>query len=200
MLAGRGAASGTRRRPVLGAFLIIAGLVGLWAAWTLTMDKVITLVSPEAQLGCNFSVLVQCGANLSSAQGAVLGFPNPLIGLAGWAAVLVMGFALIAGAPLAQWFRVLFALGVTGAMVLVIWLIGQSVYVLGTLCPWCIVTWSVTIPTFWAAWGLLLSHSRNGVASRAGSIILGWAPLLTVLSYTVVAVLAQLRLDYLSML
>jgi len=200
MLAGRGAAARAARRPVLGGFLIVAGLVGLWAAWTLTVDKVITLVSPEAHLGCDFSLLVQCGANLSSAQGAVLGFPNPLLGLAGWAAVLVMGVALIAGAPQRQWFRLLYALGTTGAMALVLWLIGQSVFVLGTLCPWCMVTWSVTIPVFWSAWGHLLAHSARELAARIGSAVLSWTPLLTVLSYTVVAILAQLRLDFLSML
>ena len=34
-----------------------------------------------------------------------------------------------------------FNLGVAAALVFVFWLIYQSIFVLGTLCPWCMVTW-----------------------------------------------------------
>ena len=33
-------------------------------------------------------------------------------------------------------------------MVFVHWLIYQSVFVIGALCPYCMVVWAVTIPTF----------------------------------------------------
>ena len=62
----------------------------------------------------------------------------------------MVGVAILAGARFARWFWWLFELGVAGAFVFVIWLIGQSIFVLGTLCPWCMVTWVVTIPTFYA--------------------------------------------------
>lgn len=188
------------RRVAVGGFMIVAAIIGLWAAWALTADKVITLTSPQARLDCNFSLLVQCGANLSSWQGSVFGFPNPLLGLAGWAAVFVMGAAIIAGAPLARWFWWLFTAGVTGALALVIWLITQSIFMLGTLCPWCMVTWSVTIPLFWLTWTHVLRGSHNATVARAASAAHGWVPLITVASYVVVAVIAQLRLDVISYL
>lgn len=188
------------RRVAVGGFMVIAAIIGLWAAWALTADKVITLTTPQAQLDCNFSLLVQCGANLSSWQGSVFGFPNPLMGLAGWSAVLVMGTAIIAGAPLARWLWWLFTAGVTGALALVIWLITQSIFTLGTLCPWCMVTWSVTIPLFWLTWTHVLRGSRNGAVARAASAVHGWVPLITIASYIVVAVIAQLRLDVISYL
>lgn len=201
LLARRGAPNEPRpRRVAVGGFLLIAGIVGLWAAWALTADKVITLTSPEAALDCNFTLLVQCGANLSSWQGSVFGFPNPLLGLAGWTAVLVMAGAVIAGTPLARWFWWLFAVGATGAMALVVWLIAQSIFTLGTLCPWCMVTWSVTIPLFWVAWTHLLRGGRTAAVARAADAAHGWVPLITVASYLVVAVIAQARLDVISYL
>ena len=46
-------------------------------------DKILVLENPEADLDCNFSIIVQCGKNLGSWQGEILGFPNPILGLGG---------------------------------------------------------------------------------------------------------------------
>jgi len=192
------------KRPVaLAIFLIVAGVVGWYAAFSLTIEKFITLTNPTEALGCDFSVLVQCRANLESWQGSLFGFPNPVIGLAAWIAPVVVGVALLSGARFARWFWVLFNLGAVAALAFVIWLIGQSVFVLGTLCPWCMVTWAVTIPLFWS---LTLYNLREGnipVPARARAIagsLYSWVAVITLASYVVVAVVAQLRLDVLGSL
>ena len=72
----------TSKRPVgLALFFIIGGLIALTAAFLLTLDKIHILEDPQAQLTCNFSVLVGCSTNLGSWQGELFGFPNPLIGV-----------------------------------------------------------------------------------------------------------------------
>jgi uncharacterized membrane protein len=188
---------------VLAIFLIVAGVVGWIAAFALTVEKFVLLTDPTEALGCDFSVLVQCRANLESWQGSLFGFPNPVIGLAAWIAPIVVGVALLAGARFARWFWVLFNLGVVGALAFVIWLISQSVFVLGTLCPWCMVTWSATIPLFWA---VTLYNLREGNiplgarVRRLGAALYGWVPAITLASYLVVALIAQLRLDVLGSL
>jgi len=192
------------KRPVgLAVFLIVAGVIGWIAAFALTVEKFVLLTDPTEALGCDFSVLVQCRANLESWQGAVFGFPNPIIGLAAWIAPIVVGVALLSGARFARWFWVLFNLGVVGALAFVIWLISQSVFVLGTLCPWCMVTWSVTIPLFWAVTLYNLREGNIPVGQRVRRIaatLYGWVPAITLASYLVVAVIAQLRLDVLGSL
>lgn len=188
----------TLKPRILASFLILAGAIGLWASWELTLAKFETLISPGTGLGCDFSVLVQCGKNLDSWQGSVFGFPNPLLGLAGFVAPIAVGLGVFAGARFTRWFWVLFNLGVVGALAFVCWLIYQSIFVLGTLCPWCMVVWSVTIPLFWAVSLYNLSVGNIPVSSRARKFFkasYGWVPLLVVLSYLVVGVLAQLRLD-----
>ena len=138
------------RRPIgLAIFLIVAGIIGWLAAFALTLDKFTLLEHPAAQLTCNINPLVGCGKNLGSWQGAVLGFPNPLIGIACWAAPIAVGVGILAGARFRRWFWMLFNLGVLGAMVLVVFLIYSSLYDLYVLCPYCMITWVVTIPTFW---------------------------------------------------
>ncbi len=194
----------THTRPtVVAVWLIIAGAIGWWAAFSLTMERLNLLMDPDAIASCDFSPLVQCTANLESWQGRVFGFPNPILGLAGWVAPIVVGFAILAGARFARWFWWLFELGMTFAFVFVIWLISQSIYVLGTLCPWCMVTWIVTIPTYYV---VTLHVLRSGIVPapsgvrRAADTLMGWVPLLAVVSYAIIAVLAQLRLDVLGKL
>ena len=78
--------SSPRSRPVAFAvFLIIAGALGLLAAWELSVEKVLVLADPEHVPACNVGVLVGCGVNLDSWQGSVFGFPNPFIGIDGLA-------------------------------------------------------------------------------------------------------------------
>jgi uncharacterized membrane protein len=193
----------SKRPVVLAIFLIVAGVVGWIAAFALTVEKFVLLTDPTEALGCDFSVLVQCRANLESWQGSLFGFPNPVIGLAAWIAPIVVGVALLAGARFARWFWMLFNLGVVGALVFVVWLISQSVFVLGTLCPWCMVTWSATIPLFWAVTLYNLREGNVPVAARVrrlGAALYGWVPAITLASYLVVAVIAQLRLDVLGSL
>lgn len=194
----------SRTRPTaLAVWFIIAGAIGWWAAFSLTMERLHLLADPDAILGCNFSPLVQCGKNLTSWQGSLFGFPNPILGLTGWVAPIVVGAAILAGARFARWFWLMFLAGVTLAFVFVIWLISQSVFVLGTLCPWCMVTWVVTIPTFYA---LLLHVLRTGILPAPRRVrdgadrLMSWIPLLAVVSYAVIAIIAQLRLDVLGSL
>ena len=189
----------THTRPTgLAIWLVIAGVIGWWAAFSLTIEKFHALANPDAIASCDFSVLVQCTANLDSWQGSVFGFPNPILGLTGWVAPIVVGVAILAGARFARWFWWLFAAGITFAFGFVLWLIGQSIYMLGTLCPWCMVTWLVTIPTFYAVWVQLL---RTGVivdsprARRVGDALASWVPLMAIVTYAIVLLLAQLRLD-----
>ncbi|MEO7014950.1 MAG: vitamin K epoxide reductase family protein [Leifsonia sp.] len=190
----------TSRRPfALAIFLIVAGTIGFWAAFQLTLDKLAILANPNAQLSCNFSLLVGCSKNLSSHQGAIFGFPNPLIGIACWTAVIAVGVSILAGARFAKWYWMLFNLGVVGALVLVIYLITESITVLDVLCPWCMVTWTVTIPTFWAVTFYNLKEGNFPVPASARRFfgkLYGWVPLITIVSYAIVAVLAQIQLDW----
>ncbi len=187
------------RPTALAIWLIVAGFIGWIAAFALTTEKFHALMNPDAGgATCDFSIVVQCTANLNSWQGSVFGFPNPLIGLTGWMAPIVVGAAVLAGARFARWFWWAFAAGITFAFGFVLWLIGQSIYVLGTLCPWCMVTWLVTIPTFYA---VVVHLFRSGVVSDSprvravGARLAPWVPLMAFVTYALVLLLAQLRLD-----
>ena len=194
-------AAAPRRPLALAIVLIITGAIGWYASFALTLDKLAVLANPEADLDCNLSVIVQCGVNLGSWQGAILGFPNPIIGLGGFVAPIAVGVALLAGATFARWFWIVFNIGVAGAFAFILWLAYQSIFNLGTLCPWCMLVWSVTIPLFWTLTLHNASEGRFGARlTGPGSALYGWVPAITVAGYIIIAIVAQLRLDVLATL
>jgi uncharacterized membrane protein len=193
-----------QKRPVaLALVLIVTGVVGWYAAFELTVTKFNALVNPTQGISCDFSIVVQCGKNLDSWQGSLFGFPNPLIGLGAFVAPIVVGAALLAGARFSRWFWMLFNLGVIAAMAFVIWLISQSIFELNTLCVWCMAVWSITIPMFWAVTLYTLGSGHIPTTRSARTFFsraYGWVPLITLASYLVIAVIAQLKLDVIAYL
>lgn len=190
------------RPRALGVSLIVGGAVGLVAAFALTVDKFAVLEHPGGKLNCNFSVLVGCGASLNSQQGAVFGFPNSILGLVFWSAVATIGvFAVWGQVPRGVW--ILLAAGMTGALGLVVWFVIQSIYVIGVLCPWCMLTWVVTIPLFLL---VVLHGLRSGAipapsfARTAAGELYSWVPVLSLALLVIIAVVAQLRLNVLQSL
>lgn len=193
-----------RGRPVvLAILLVVGGLLGLLAAFELTLDKFQALVDVHAHLSCNFNLLVQCSKNLNSPEGSAFGFPNPIIGLVGFPATIYVGVSVLAGARFPRWFWAVFNAGLLFAIGFVVFLISVSIFRLGTLCPWCMLVWSVVIPMFVATSLHNLAQGNLGSARglrRFGSALYGWTPLITLLAYVAVAVIAQLRLNVLAYL
>ena len=191
--------SATRTRPTaLAVWLILAGVIGWIAAFELISERLRLLSDPAATASCDFSILVQCTTNLQSPQGSVFGFPNPILGLSGWIAPIVVGGALLAGARLAKCVWVLFCVGLLFAGVFCVWLIGQSIFVLGTLCIWCMVTWAVAIPTFFAVTLHLFRIGVVPVSTRARTVadrLMVWVPLMAIVGYATILLLAQVRLN-----
>lgn len=191
------------RLLALGVFLILASAIGLLAAFELTYEKIQVLINPEHAASCDFTLLVQCGKNMNSPQGSVFGFPNSLLGLIGWPVVMATGAALLSGARFARWWWMAFNVVAAGALFFVMWLIHESIFDLGTLCPWCMVTWSMVIPLFWVSTFWNLKHgvwSSNERVHSVGAKLLSWSPTIVLTSYLVVAIIAQVRLEWLSYL
>lgn len=193
----------TASSRTLAPTVIITGMLGLAAAIALLLETIALISDPGARLTCDISPLVGCGKSISSAQGSLFGMPNPILGVIFWSATLAIGVALAAGSQPARWFRLGFLAAVTGALALVVWFITQSVFVIGVLCPWCMLTWAATIPLFWM---VLLDSVATGVlplpvtVRRIAALLRGWVPMLTLVSYLLVAVAAQSRLDLLGSL
>src|SRR3546814_3684112 len=85
---------------------------------------------------------------MSTEQAEVFGFPDPIIGVAGFAIVTTVGVALVAGARLQRWFWWGLQAGTTFGVVFIHWLMFQSLYRIDALCPFFFFLLAVTIPLF----------------------------------------------------
>lgn len=129
--------------------LVAAGLVGLVAAFTLLVEKIALIEDPSYVPSCSINPILSCGSIMRTKQAEAFGFPNPIIGVAGFAVVVTTGMAVLAGATLRRWFWLGLQGGTTLGVVFIHWLIFQSLYRIDALCPYCMVVWVVTIPLFW---------------------------------------------------
>ena len=119
------------------------------ASFVLTVEKFELATDPEYVPSCSISPILNCGSVMNTPQASAFGFPNSLSGIAGFAVVAASGAALLAGGRFREWYWAGLQVGVTAAVVFVHWLIAQSLYSIGTLCPYCMIVWAATIPVFW---------------------------------------------------
>ncbi len=132
--------------PSLSAWwVLIGGVIGLVASATLTIEKIELLRNPSYVPSCNVNPIVSCGSVMVTPQASALGFPNPLMGIAGFTVVVVTGVLAVAKVALPRWYWVGLATGILAGAGFVHWLIFQSLYRIGALCPYCMVVWVATI-------------------------------------------------------
>lgn len=129
--------------------LIAAGIIGLICSFALSYDQLKIAANPSYVPSCNLNPIVSCGHELQSKQGRVFGLPNPFFGIAAFAILATIGVAIIAGATLKRWFWIGLQTGASFGVIALGWFFIQSVYVINTLCPFCMTVWVVTLTTFW---------------------------------------------------
>ena len=132
----------------IGPILAICGGVGLLAAFTLAVEKLRIVEDPTYIPTCSINPILSCGSVMTTEQAEAFGFPNPFLGVAGFAALTALGVALLGGARFPRWLWLAVQVGLTFAVAFVHWLFFQSLYEIEALCPYCMVVWVVTIVAF----------------------------------------------------
>ncbi|AYY15605.1 vitamin K epoxide reductase family protein [Actinobacteria bacterium YIM 96077] len=134
--------------PVLGWLMVIGGAIGLFASAILAIERILLLENSDYTPSCSFNPVVSCGQVMESWQGELFGFPNPFIGVAAFPVVVTLGVVALTGARLPRWMWLGLWGGTVFGAAFVTWLFTQSVYMIGALCPYCMVVWLVMIPIF----------------------------------------------------
>lgn len=125
--------------------VLIAGVIGLAASVTLTVEKIRLLTDASYIPSCNLNPVLSCGPVMGTPQASVLGFPNPLMGIVAFTVVVVTGVLAVTKVSLPRWYWVGMVAGTLVGAGFVHWLIFQSLYRIGALCPYCMVVWAVTM-------------------------------------------------------
>ena len=136
---------GVAVRTASAVWVLIAGVLGLASALALTIEKIEILINPDYVPSCSINPVLSCGSVMITQQASAFGFPNPLSCVA-FTVVVVTGVLAIGKVQLPRWYWAGLATGTLLGVAFIHWLIFQSLYRIGALCPYCMVVWAVTIP------------------------------------------------------
>ena len=180
----------------LAIIFIVAGAIGWFASAALLIERFQTLKNPSQAPSCDISPFVSCGALFDLWQASLLGFPNAILGVAGFVAPVIIGVGIFAGAKFKSWFWRIAVVGLGTAWVFVTWLFTQSVYSIGVLCPYCLVVWLATIPMWWTV--LIVTIVQGSWGARLRDRISSWGmsylPVFVIINYGVIALLIMQEL------
>jgi uncharacterized membrane protein len=173
--------------------LVVCGLIGLVAAIELIIQKISVLSDPDFVSNCDINPVLSCGSVINTEQASLFGFPNPALGVIGFTVVIMFGALLFAGIELPRSMWLGLNIGALAGMAFVVWLVIQSLYVIGALCPWCMVVWAITIPIFWQVTTDNLASGRLSLGKSLSEIIVALKWILVAASYLIIMALIFIR-------
>lgn len=182
--------AGSRVRRLSALWVLLAGVAGLAAATTLTVEKIHLLQDPSYVPSCSINPVLSCGSVMVTPQASAFGFPNPLIGIVAFTVVITSGVLALAKVRLPQWYWVGLAAGAALGVAFIHWLIFQSLYRIGALCPYCMVVWTVTIPLFAVVASVALRPLADNAVLRS---LYQWRWSIVALWFTAVILLILVR-------
>ncbi len=124
--------------------MLVSSLLGLVASLVLSIDAVALAADPNADLSCNINSKISCGAVGTTWQANLLGFPNAFIGLIAEPVVITLATAALGGVRFPRWFMLTAQAVYSIGFVFALWLFYQAYFVIGALCPWCLL---ITVTT-----------------------------------------------------
>jgi uncharacterized membrane protein len=128
-------------RKFTGGVMLFGAVAGFIASFLLTIDKIKILKDSQFNPSCNISEVLNCKSVMLSDQAEVFGFPNSLIGIAAFAIFIAVAVAILGGVQFPSWFWSLALTGVLLGIIFSHWLAYQTTFVIGALCPYCMVAW-----------------------------------------------------------
>jgi len=173
--------------------LVVGGIIGIFASIELIIQKIAVLSDPDFVPNCDINPILSCGSVISTEQASLFGFPNPVLGVMGFTIVIMFGALLFIGVELPRLMWLGLNFGALAGMVFVIWLVSQSLYAIGALCPWCMVVWAVTIPIFWQVTTDNLASNKLSLGKSLSEIIVTLKWILIAGSYLIIAGLIFVR-------
>ena len=146
-----------RSRTILFLEMLVFATLSLIASFVLSYDAILIAQNPDVVLSCSINALFDCVKVGSTWQANVFGFPNAFLGLIAEPVVMTIAVASLARTRFPRWFmftaNVVYLLGVIFAY----WLLFQSTFVIGALCPWCLTVTLATTFVFFSMtqWNIL---------------------------------------------
>ena len=126
------------------ATMLASAFLSLIASFVLSVDAVALAANPDTALSCNINATISCGTVATSWQASVFGFPNAFLGLIAEPVVITLAVAALGGVRFPRWFMISAQAVYTIGLAFAYWLFYQAYFVIGAMCPWCML---ITVTT-----------------------------------------------------
>ncbi len=130
------------------ASMLVGALLSLLAAFVLSVEAVQLAKNPNAELSCSVNAVINCATVAKHPSAELLGFPNSYFGLMAEPVVITVAIAGLAGIAFPRRFMFFAQIGYTLGFAFALFLFFTSYFVIGALCPWCLLV-TVTTAFVW---------------------------------------------------
>jgi uncharacterized membrane protein len=126
--------------------MIVGALLSLIAALVLSVEAIQLAKNPDSQLSCSVNVVINCATVAKSQYATTFGMPNSFFGLMAEPVVMTIAVLGLVRVRFPRWFMATAQVGYGLGFVYAYYLFGVSYFLIGALCPWCLlVTLSTTL-------------------------------------------------------
>jgi len=130
--------------------MLIGAALSLLAAFVLSVESYHLAKNPNAQLSCSVNVVVNCATVAKHPSANMLGFPNSFFGMVAEPVVITVAILGLAGIRFPRKFMFAAQIGYTLGLLYALYLLSISYFVIGALCPWCLLVTLTTILVWFA--------------------------------------------------
>lgn len=132
------------------ASMLVGAVISLTAAFNLSVEAVRLAADPSVKLACSINNVINCATVAKTSYAELFGFPNAFIGMMAESVVITVAVAGLSGVKFPRPFMFAAQIGYTGGFLFALFLTMISVFIIGTMCPWCLTVTLATIFVFFS--------------------------------------------------
>ena len=156
------------------ASMLIGALLSLLAAFVLSVEAIQLAKNPSAQLSCNVNVILNCATVNNHPTGTLFGFPNSFIGMIAEPIVITVAIAGLMGVKFPRAFMATAQFFYTLGLLFALFLLYVSMFVIGALCPWCLLVTLTTILVWFAITRYNIRENNLFLSKTVASRLNNW--------------------------
>jgi len=165
-----------RQSRHVGAYIemLVSSILGLYASFVLSVDAIVLAKDPNAVLACDINPLISCGKVGITWQANLFGWPNSFLGLMTEPIVITLAIAALGGVRFPRWFMLIAQAFYTLGFIFALWLFYEAYFVIGALCPWCLLVTATTTLVFVSMTRVNLLDNNFGLKPAAHARVSRW--------------------------
>lgn len=131
------------------ASMLVGSVLSLIASFVLSVEALELAKNPDAVLSCSINIVLNCATVAAHPTAELFGFPNSFLGLIAEPVVITVAIAGLSGIKFGRKFMFAAQIGYSLGFIFAYYLLYTSYFVIGALCPWCLlVTLTTTLVWF----------------------------------------------------